>query len=437
MAAGQLDRKLYGPPVEGRSNRRSVYVQVIRNRLDPFLNTFDAPVPFSATGRRDVTTVPAQSLTLFNDPFVLDLAARVASSIEDDDDDDVLIGTTWRRLLGRDPSPQELLQARRLVQSLQDRYAELARRRTAVETQIAERRRDVNAVRDGVRSQLLEVRGAPEEKQPSDLKPLAHWDFQGGLQDSVGSLHGEAKGAARVEHGALVVDGAGWVATPPLPETLTAKTLQARVLLDDLNQSGGGVVTVQTLDGGQFDSIVFAEKRPKRWLAGSNNLRRTKPFEGTDEREAADEPVVVTVVYHADGTIAGYRNGKPYGTPYKTDVQTFQKGESQVVFGLRHGTGVQSGRMLRGRILEATLFDRALAPDEVLAAATGASSFVSAADVLAAMTPAQKRRVEEWERTIRTLEAERASLGEPVGADQAYADLALAVFNMKEFIYVR
>ncbi len=35
---------------------------------------FDAPSPFSTMGRRNVSNVPAQALTLLNDPFVIDQA---------------------------------------------------------------------------------------------------------------------------------------------------------------------------------------------------------------------------------------------------------------------------------------------------------------------------------------------------------------------------
>jgi hypothetical protein len=434
MAADNLERRLYGPPVDGRANRRSVYVAVLRNRLDPFLSTFDAPVPFSTKGRRDVTTVPAQSLALFNDPFVLDQARRAASSAGERDE---FIRTTWRRLLGRDPSSLEQTQAGRLVESLQSRYAEHARQRLALQTQIAEQQREVNAIQNGVRSQLLEAMEEGNDQEPADLKPMAHWDFEGGLRDSIGSLHCETKGGARVDGDALVLDGKGWASTPPLPITLKAKTLQARVRLSDLNQQGGGVMTVQSLDGVQFDSIVFGEKRPGRWLAGSDNHRRTKDFDGTDEREAANEPVIITIVYQTDGTIIGYRNGKPYGKPYQTGLQTFEKNKAHLVFGLRHGTGVAGNRMLQGKILDATLYDRALTSDEVVASATGDPRYISEAEILAAMSPEQKRRVEELKQAIRSMETELASLGKPVPASQAYADLVLSIFNMKEFIYVR
>ena len=434
MAADNLDRRLYGPPVDGRVNRRSVYVAVVRNRLDPFLSTFDAPVPFSTKGRRDVTTVPAQSLALFNDPFVLDLASRAASSISNREE---FIRTTWRRLLGRDPSPQEQTQAGRLVESLQSKYAELARQRMSLQTQIAEQRREVNALQNRVRPQLLEAYDKRGDEKPADLKPMAHWDFEGNLQDSIGSLHGEARGSARVESGTLVLDGNGWVSTPPLAITLKAKTIQTRVILNNLNQRGGGVMTVQSLDGVQFDSTVFGEKRPQRWLAGSDNHRRSRDFDGTDELEAANQPVVITIVYQTDGTIIGYRNGRPYGKPYQTGFQTFEKNKAHLVFGLRHGTGAGGNRMLKGRLLDATLYDRALPPDEVLASATGDHRYIPEAKILAAMSPEQKQRIEELDQAIRSQETELASLGKSVPANQAYADLVLSIFNMKEFIYVR
>ena len=93
--SGSLDRKLYGPSVpvyltefmEGRGrppasgpidggNRRSLYLAVPRNFLSPMLRVFDCPIPSSTQGRRNASNVPAQSLTLMNDPFFQLLADR-------------------------------------------------------------------------------------------------------------------------------------------------------------------------------------------------------------------------------------------------------------------------------------------------------------------------------------------------------------------------
>jgi cytochrome c553 len=95
--SGRLDRAEFGPPVpvhltpflQGRgrpessgpldgNGRRSVYLAVRRNFLNPFLLAFDTPIPFSTVGRRQVSNVPAQALILLNDPFVHEQAARWA-----------------------------------------------------------------------------------------------------------------------------------------------------------------------------------------------------------------------------------------------------------------------------------------------------------------------------------------------------------------------
>ncbi|MEI7774268.1 MAG: PSD1 and planctomycete cytochrome C domain-containing protein [Verrucomicrobiota bacterium] len=54
---------------EADMGRRSVYLAVSRSKMNPFLGVFDAPQPFTTFGRRDITTVPAQSLTLLNGPL--------------------------------------------------------------------------------------------------------------------------------------------------------------------------------------------------------------------------------------------------------------------------------------------------------------------------------------------------------------------------------
>jgi hypothetical protein len=68
--SGGLVEKAGGPGVgEADMGRRSIYLAVRRTKLNPFLGVFDAPQPFTTFGRRDITTVPAQSLTLLNGSF--------------------------------------------------------------------------------------------------------------------------------------------------------------------------------------------------------------------------------------------------------------------------------------------------------------------------------------------------------------------------------
>ena len=71
-----------------------------------------------------------------------------------------------------------------------------------------------------------------------------------------------------------------------MPTDIKEKTLEAWVRLANLEQKGGGVISIQTLDGTYFDSLVFAEKEPGQWLAGSNFFARTQSFSGPKEEQA-------------------------------------------------------------------------------------------------------------------------------------------------------
>jgi hypothetical protein len=96
-------------PLDG-DRRRSIYQAVRRNAQNPFLEVFDAPKPSTTRGRRDVTNIPAQSLAMLNDPFVVGQAARWANrtladgSISPKD----RVVRMYRRAIGRGPAPPEI-----------------------------------------------------------------------------------------------------------------------------------------------------------------------------------------------------------------------------------------------------------------------------------------------------------------------------------------
>ena len=97
-------------------------------------------------------------------------------------------------------------------------------------------------------------------------------------------------------------------------------------------------MTVQTRNGVSFDSIVYAEKQGRRWLAGSENHSRTDDFNAPKEKEALDGPVHVAIVYEEDGKITGYRNGKPLGRTYrKADLREYPAKKTEVVLGMPNG----------------------------------------------------------------------------------------------------
>jgi hypothetical protein len=416
---------MYGPPINGREPRRSVYLRVKRNDLDPFMTAFDVPAPASTTGKRDVTNVPAQSLLLLNDPFVIDLAQRWA------DREGANITALFERALDRKPTDGELARMQTLLEQFREDRASADSEHAALQKSIETQTSQLDALSATARERVLGQR--PPNAHPVP-QPIAAWDFRKSLNDQIGSLHLKLVGSAKQEKTGLLVEG-GMAASSPLPVTLKTKTLEAWVRLANFEQQGGGAITVQDLNGDVFDSIVYGERESRRWMAGSDFGRRTDSFYGPAE-ESSDF-VHVLIAYAADGTITGYRNGVPYGKAYKSNGPfVFEAGKSQMLFGNRHGSPA-GNRPLRGQILQARLYDRALTGDEAYASFTGDPNFVSFADVLAALTSGERAEFDRLKSALIAAKENLETMNRQRGLANEWGDLAHAIFNLKEFVYVR
>jgi hypothetical protein len=132
--AGRLDRTLFGPSVlpfvtehmEGRGRpesgpldgggRRSIYISARRNFPLPMLVAFDQPTPASTIGRRGTSTVPAQALTLMNDPFVAQQARRWAERLlAGPGSTRARVERLWQEAFARPPTTAELRDAQRFL----------------------------------------------------------------------------------------------------------------------------------------------------------------------------------------------------------------------------------------------------------------------------------------------------------------------------------
>jgi hypothetical protein len=436
--SGSLVEEKYGPPVLGTTKRRSVYVRVKRNDLDRFLTAFDAPVPSGAKGRRDVTNVPGQSLALLNDPFVLELAESWSRQIESGSEDDTQrIHQMFNRALGRRARPGEIESSRHLLEATARQQHEISAERQMLTADLSQKVDRTAALKAIGEQRLRSNRSEGMRKQPL-AQPVAAWDFRKGTNDQVGTLHGKLLGNARVEAGALVLDGKGsYLATPATTFKLHAKTLEAWVQLDNLDQQGGGVVTVQDLDGEVFDSIVFAEKSPRQWVGGSDFFKRSRELSGTPESVADKEPVHIAISYAHDGTTTLYRNGLQYGEPYKiSSPVSFAAGESQILLGNRHGSP-RENRALKGKIFRARVYDRALTPEEIHALANDIGDLVSERDILAALTSAERQEYATLEAQCALIKERLTKIDAEKGLSTPWANLAHAMFNLKEFIYLQ
>ncbi len=115
------DRRLFPGPLDG-NGRRSLYIKNNLMESPRFLAAFDLPGGKVARGRRDLTNVPAQALTLLNDPFVHQqtdvwagrLLARADHSAAD------RIAAMFETALGRPPTAVEQDRLGRAVIELAD-----------------------------------------------------------------------------------------------------------------------------------------------------------------------------------------------------------------------------------------------------------------------------------------------------------------------------
>ncbi|HEX3314891.1 MAG TPA: DUF1553 domain-containing protein [Gemmataceae bacterium] len=278
-----------------------------------------------------------------------------------------------------------------------EREVASAASRLAYEIEQTRRRKRIEQIRSELAAidepvhKRIRAERAKSEPSAARPRPSARWDFTKSLVDEIAGIHADVHGDARRDEYGLHLGGTGFAASTPLPRPIAAKTLTAEVILRDLSQRGGAAISLESPDGSLFDAIVFGERQPGHWMAGSDSFRRTKDWTGPPETDA-DKTVHLAIVYSEDGTIAGYRNGIPLGAPYKSEGPIrFDAGKAMLLFGLRHSPSTP-GRHLVGTLLRAELFDRALGPSEIAASAAGRADFVLESDIVAKLDDAARIR---------------------------------------------
>ena len=98
------------------NDKRAIYKPVKRNKLDPFLATFDFPDRVQSQGNRHRTTTSPQALMLMNDPWLHERAQAMAKQIGAMSVDS-MVQTAFQQLYFRQPCDEELHQAEQFYES--------------------------------------------------------------------------------------------------------------------------------------------------------------------------------------------------------------------------------------------------------------------------------------------------------------------------------
>jgi hypothetical protein len=197
------------------------------------------------------------------------------------------------------------------------------------------------------------------------------WTFESGeeLEDLTGNFADITLMGAKVEKGQLDVDAGKWaIATPYSGPDIEEKTLVSWASLDNLDVQACSILTIVRLSDPTFDAIVFGERQPHRWMAGSGWFHRTlDPDPGFEEKK---EGVLIqmAISYENDkGTahVMIYHNGDLIGDYTHGQFATFAKDDAEAIFGIRHG-GVGGGPgNLDAHIEEARIYGAVLSQDEI------------------------------------------------------------------------
>jgi hypothetical protein len=111
QAAGKLNLEMYGPSLDldaATNMRRTVYAKTGRGKMSDLFRLYDFPSPIQHSPMRTMTITPLQQLFVMNSPFLEDLSATLAKSVENEPSDTAKVRSLYRKILTRDPSASEL-----------------------------------------------------------------------------------------------------------------------------------------------------------------------------------------------------------------------------------------------------------------------------------------------------------------------------------------
>ncbi len=202
---------------------------------------------------------------------------------------------------------------------------------------------------------------------------IGQWTFEPGeeLIDKTGNFGPLTVVGAKISGGKLDVDNANtWAyARDYTGPTIRAKTLVSWVSLDSLSVRSGSILTLDSIVApDDFDAIVYAERVPLRWMAGSGFFRRTQDIVAVDET-VTGQVLQLAISYQDLGAgqvrITVCRNGAQIGQYTSANMTQWVAGNAEVIFGKRHTVGSIGAGEIDAKIEEARIYAGSMTCAEV------------------------------------------------------------------------
>lgn len=246
---------------------------------------------------------------------------------------------------------------------------------------------------------VLLALGLSMAAQAQENDPVGWWTFEAGeeLSDAAGNFPDIELKGAEIDNGALDVGSGKWAVTigDYAGPDITDKTMAVWCSIDDLGVLAGSVMTIDKISADAFDGMVFGERQPQRWMAGSSNFQRTQDAIPGFEETKEDEKLLLVYTYEDDGGQAHimlYRNGEAFGDYTQGPIITHTASDTEVFFGIRHGNNAAGGPgNLDAHIYEARIYNRVLSEADIAGLREGGDA-VEAAGKLTTLWGAVKAK---------------------------------------------
>lgn len=149
-------------------------------------------------------------------------------------------------------------------------------------------------------------------------------------------------------------------------DTLLEKSLVVWVDTENLDQHGGSALTIDDQKG-HFDGVVFGEIEASKWMAGSDNFKRTNKSQdeyGEESSTGTGKFVQLAIVYEKS-KISIFRNGTLLNSYPIDALQSYPYNNSAVLMGMRHIDVGNPEDSFEGSVYEARIYSYALSEGEI------------------------------------------------------------------------
>ena len=151
--------------------------------------------------------------------------------------------------------------------------------------------------------------------------------------------------------------------------TLSEKTLVTWVSLQTTSNQAGSALTIERISNGDFDAIVYGEFQRYYWVAGSGHGVRTvrNPTPGYKQAETHAKVQIAITYTNVNGNtrVRLYRDGIKFGDYTKGKIQIYSRGDTEIFWGIRHGSASGGPGHLDALIEESRVYAGALTPEEL------------------------------------------------------------------------